>query len=60
MSRRLITTRELATKLRTPEATIRYWRHTSQGPPGVRIGRRVLYDEAECDAWIEQQFAEQA
>jgi excisionase family DNA binding protein len=59
MPRKLITTKELAAKLRTPEATIRYWRHTNQGPPGVRIGRRVVYDEAEVDAWIERHCAEQ-
>jgi predicted DNA-binding transcriptional regulator AlpA len=60
MARNLITTKKLAAKLRTPEATVRYWRHTNQGPPGVRIGKRVLYDEAEVDAWIEGHFAEQS
>lgn len=59
MARNLITTREVAAKLRVPEATVRYWRHLSQGPVGVRIGRRVLYDEAQVDAWIERHFAEQ-
>jgi hypothetical protein len=21
------------------------------GPAGIRVGRRILYDEAECDRW---------
>ena len=55
MSRHLIKG-ELAARLRKSPSTIRYYRHVGFGPPGVRIGRHVLYDEAIVDAWIESQF----
>jgi excisionase family DNA binding protein len=60
MAPTLLTTREVAERLRTPVSTIRYWRHAGVGPPGIKIGRRVLYDAADLDAWIESRFAEQA
>jgi predicted DNA-binding transcriptional regulator AlpA len=54
--RTLITTTEFAERARTPVATVRYWRHIEYGPRGVRLGRTVLYDAAEVDAWIEAFF----
>jgi predicted DNA-binding transcriptional regulator AlpA len=59
MARNLLTTEELAARLRKSPSTIRYWRMKGIGPRGVVIGRHVLYDEAECDAWIESRFAAQ-
>jgi len=47
MAARLLTTEEVADRFRTSPATIRYWRHIGISPAGVRVGRRVLYDEAE-------------
>ena len=29
--------------LRTPVASLRYWRHLGTGPHSFRLGRRVLY-----------------
>jgi predicted DNA-binding transcriptional regulator AlpA len=58
MARTLIKTADFAEKVGRPSATIRYWRHIRFGPRGVTIGRIVYYDEAEVDAWIEQQFTE--
>lgn len=40
-----------------PECTLRYWRHANQGPPCYRLGKRVLYERAGLDAWIEAQKA---
>jgi hypothetical protein len=51
MTVRLLTTEEVAARFRTSPATVRYWRHIGIGPDGVRVGRRVLYDEEECDRW---------
>jgi DNA-binding transcriptional MerR regulator len=51
MTVRLLTTEEVAARFRTSPATVRYWRHIGIGPTGVKAGRRVLYDEAECDRW---------
>lgn len=56
MGRKLLTTAEIAERVRAPQSTVRYWRHIGQGPRGVRVGRRVLYDEADVDAWIEEQY----
>ena len=49
MTVRLLTTEEVAALFRTRPATVRYRRHIGIGPTGVKAGRRVLYDEAECD-----------
>ncbi len=50
MSRFMIT-EEVAELLRTTPATVRYWRHTGYGPKGRKVGRRVLYDAAEVEAF---------
>lgn len=52
--RTFITTAELAEWLRTSPATVRYWRSIGTGPPSYKVGRRVIYDRAEVDAWIDQ------
>lgn len=46
-----LTTSQLAERFQTPESTVRYWRHTGYGPPGVKIGRRVLYRVADVQEW---------
>ena len=38
----LLTIGEAAQLLRTPVATLRYWRHLGTGPHSFRLGRRVL------------------
>ena len=50
-------TREVAELLRTPESTVRYWRHVRTGPPSVKVGRRVLYSRVAVLAWLEAQRA---
>lgn len=42
-----LTTAEVAERYRTAPGTVRYWRHIGYGPKGVKVGRRVLYTEAE-------------
>lgn len=39
-----------------PQATWRFWRHRNEGPPSVRIGRRVFYKEDQVKEWIEAHF----
>ncbi|MFD8156611.1 helix-turn-helix domain-containing protein [Streptomyces malaysiensis] len=54
---RYYTTDEVAERYRTTSATCRYWRHIGYGPKGGKVGRRVLYTEAELerfDAWLEE------
>lgn len=33
--------------------TLRYWRYAGNGPKFIKQGRRVCYDEADLDAWLE-------
>ena len=55
----LMTVVEAASYLRTPVATLRYWRHLGVGPAGFRLGRRVVYRRTDLDRWIfEQQEAQ--
>lgn len=49
----LVTVPEAAARLRTPESTLRCWRHAGLGPRSIRLGRRVFYREADLTAWIE-------
>ncbi|MEE4543507.1 helix-turn-helix domain-containing protein [Streptomyces sp. V4-01] len=56
---RYLTTAEVAQRYRTADSTVRYWRHIGYGPKGVKIGRRVLYSEAELTRF-EQRLAKQA
>lgn len=55
---RYLTTAEVAQRYRTADSTVRYWRHIGYGPKGVKVGRRVLYSEAELTRF-EQRLAEQ-
>ena len=47
----LLTTDEVAELYRTSPATIRYWRHIGYGPRGRKLGRRVLYEAGEVQAF---------
>ena len=51
----LLTIAEAAELLRTPVATLRYWRHRNTGPRSFRLGRRVLYRRDDLRLWIDAQ-----
>ena len=53
VARRLITTNQLAERLCTVPSTIRYWRHKGYGPQGIKVGRKVLYDETVVEQWLD-------
>ena len=55
---RFLTTSEVAESLRTSAETVRYWRHIGKGPKSFKVGRRVLYDQADLAAWIDSAKAE--
>jgi excisionase family DNA binding protein len=57
---RYLTTDEVAHWLRTSPETCRYWRHIGKGPASFKVGRRVLYDEADVDRWIAEQRRRQS
>ena len=56
----LLTLAEAADRLRTPVATLRYWRHLGIGPDSFRLGRRVVYRREDIDRWITGQHDSQA
>ena len=60
MTNTYLTTAELAAIIRTPPETVRYWRHVGYGPRSFKLGRRVLYDQADVTAWIAEQRGSQA
>lgn len=49
----LLDTDELAAYLRTPKATVEYWRVTGTGPEFMRLGRKVFYSVPDVLAWLE-------
>jgi hypothetical protein len=51
----LLTITEAAAVLRTPVATLRYWRYLGTGPRSFRLGRRVLYRAGDLHRWIQEQ-----
>lgn len=48
----LLETAEAAKLIKTPPATLQWWRHMSRGPKYIRIGRRVFYRKSALDAFI--------
>lgn len=54
-----LTTADVAARYRTAASTIRYWRHIGFGPKGIKVGRRVLYPQAELDRFEQRLAAEQ-
>lgn len=56
---RLLSVQELAEYLGVPVTTIYTWRHRSQGPPGLRVGRHLRYRRRDVEAWIERQLENQ-
>lgn len=53
----LLTITEVSAMTRTPEGTLRYWRHVRTGPHSFKIGRRVMYRRADVEAWLEEQYS---
>lgn len=51
----LLTIVEAANILRTPVATLRYWRSRGSGPCSFRLGRRVVYRSDDLATWISTQ-----
>lgn len=54
---KLLNTKEVAEMTGLSEGTLRYYRHTNQGPKSGKLGaRRVVYRKADVEAWIEEQL----
>ena len=57
MRRTILTLPEVAELTRRPVATLRYWRHRGEGPRSFKLGRAVVYDEADVLEWLDKQRA---
>ena len=57
---KLRSTADLEASTGIPQATWRFWRHCGEGPPSVRIGRRVFYKEDDVIDWINKHFEAEA
>ncbi|MCA0378115.1 MAG: helix-turn-helix domain-containing protein [Actinobacteria bacterium] len=49
-----LTQREVADLLRVPVRTVEDWRLTRSGPPWVKLGRHVRYEQAELLVWVKE------
>ncbi|MFB2596589.1 helix-turn-helix transcriptional regulator [Herbiconiux sp. P17] len=52
----LLTLAETAGRLRKSEAQLRWMRFQGTAPKSAIIGGRIMFREADLDAWIEAQF----
>lgn len=50
---RLISERRVEAMLGFCQRTLQRWRKANKGPPWVKIGRRIFYDEDKLKAWIQ-------
>jgi Helix-turn-helix domain len=48
----LLTQRDAAIALRCSERSLERWRLTGNGPRYIKTTRRVLYREADLEAWL--------
>lgn len=55
----LLTTAEVAERLRVTPETLRLWRHRRSGPPCFKYGRQVVYRVDELEVWLESRRAGQ-
>lgn len=52
-------TASAAAYLTTPPATLSYWRSKGVGPRWYKLGKHVLYDIEDLDAFVEKQKQKQ-
>ena len=54
-------TAQVAEYLKTPAATVRWWRHVGQGPKSFKLGaRKVAYLRSDVEAWLQEQYTAEA
>ena len=47
---------EVSELTRIPLSTLRFYRHSGQGPRSFPLGGRVVYKRADVEAWIESRY----
>lgn len=50
----LLLLEEVAEITRLSTSTLRWLRHRNEGPPGFKMGRRVMFRRAAVEAWISE------
>lgn len=53
-----LTSAQVAAQLSRSVITLERWRRLRKGPPFYRVMGRVVYDQADVDAWLESQKQE--
>ncbi len=51
----LMTIDEVAERLRVPVLTVRWLRQEGRFAPAIKVGRRLVWDVKDVDAWLEAQ-----
>lgn len=53
----ILTTQQVAEVANLPVGTLRWFRHTGEGPKSFKLGRSVRYRKSDIEAWIEEHYA---
>jgi len=48
----LLTAKQVSERIQRPERTLERWRLTGEGPPFVRLGRRIAYRAEDVERWL--------
>ena len=51
----LLTIEEVADRLRVSVPTVRWLRQEGRFAPAIRVGRRLVWDALDVDAWLDTQ-----
>ncbi len=60
MTSTIVTIAEAAEQLRLPVSTLRFYRAQGTGPKGFKLGRAVVYLQADLDAWVAERMRQTA
>lgn len=53
----LLSTKETSELLNIPVGTLRWWRHTGEGPRSFKLGAKtVRYRRSDVEAWLTEQY----
>jgi hypothetical protein len=52
MGDELLDEAEASVYIRTPAATLQWWRHKGRGPTYLKVGRRIFYRSSHLDAFL--------
>jgi predicted DNA-binding transcriptional regulator AlpA len=53
----LLTVPDLAAYLGIPVRNVYFWRATNQGPPALKVGKRLYFRATDVSAWLDKQAA---